>query len=761
MARPAAKVSENRPHRAPVLTSRALESEAWAGSLHGLFDTEWWEVVHTKVIVKEQPDKDEPNAEKGVLVQGQLVNVKAKRAKDRDGDDWLMLSPWEFERTCAWELREGIQSKSGNPVGYVLVDGAKLGLPVQLRGPLPSHAWPASEWFAVSHTLVFVKEFPTKVEPNTNLGLLEKGQKLRVLPHRSLDKDGDHWAEISAHELQRLFGNKLGKQSDGSPATRGFVLIDGKRLNLPKLLEGPLGSEQQPESDVAVRAGLRWQAESVFQPPKSVEEPLCRWIPHTAAGAAPGAAHRWQLGLGFGGGSGNGFGGAQARMQRLCAACVVRGAGPETVLTWILYHFRLKFERLYLFFDDPQDSAAEVAEQFMRENDGIRSKPGSPATVVHRMMPSWWSEMERHSRFYLARNSWGYATVFEHETRQSIAARQQLCVDLAAQEAAEDGFDWILHLDVNELLYFPQETHRENAPEWFAKVPDRVDMVRFLNHECVPEAMELQDRFRDASLFKVNPEFLKPWEEMQGEWRDNTPCQSSDSEVDVDEDWKRMRRIRKQRLPGKSVAAMVNVYKERMHKARQLQLQLPAGDSSVDVQAWVSAGKGEAFVANACIPDQLLHFVGSTSGKAAARLQNGQEPPILSSAARFEGLEQGARHTVALVRRRADGDADPVVLQYGTCCYSSWLQSYQSASVSEDDLRDVGEPVGHRAAKTLATRGDDRLAAGQLELFYRLYVLGNEFGELPWMYCRGLVVRCTGVRNVVEAAYAEHKAADK
>jgi len=41
----------------------------------------------------------------------------------------------------------------------------------------------------------------------------------------------------------------------------------------------------------------------------------------------------------------------------------LRGAG-RTVESWIAYHFHIGFDRLYLFFDDPNDSSIEYTRKF-------------------------------------------------------------------------------------------------------------------------------------------------------------------------------------------------------------------------------------------------------------------------------------------------------------------------------------------------------------------------------------------------------------
>lgn len=91
-----------------------------------------------------------------------------------------------------------------------------------------------------------------------------------------------------------------------------------------------------------------------------------------------------------------------------------------------------------------------------------------------------------------------------HDEVRDVQARQQLVVERACRLAESAGFDWILHVDADELLYFPDAACRNDAPAWFAAVPDGVEQVHFHNLECIPEALEVDDIFEEVTLFKVN-----------------------------------------------------------------------------------------------------------------------------------------------------------------------------------------------------------------------------------------------------------------
>ena len=84
-----------------------------------------------------------------------------------------------------------------------------------------------------------------------------------------------------------------------------------------------------------------------------------------------------------------------------------------------------------------------------------------------------------------------------------VPARQQLNADYALLKAAEDGVDWLIHLDADELFYLapPLTLH-----EHFSHLNrDKVGSIIYMNHEAVPEQTETTgDYFSQISLFRRN-----------------------------------------------------------------------------------------------------------------------------------------------------------------------------------------------------------------------------------------------------------------
>lgn len=153
----------------------------------------------------------------------------------------------------------------------------------------------------------------------------------------------------------------------------------------------------------------------------------------------------------------------------------------------------------------------------------------------------------------------------------------------------------------------------------------------------------------------------------------------------------------------------------------------------------------------------FTHFLGYGNGKCAVRLRPGQGtsvwvrsdgPPYPHGVHDFMATDK-CHDQMDLVRGRADNYAPtcPVVLHYANCGYKYWVAKYrnlQGISVAAQ----MNCVPAHHAAHHLASKGNEQ----HLKDFYKLFVMGNELGELPYLVARGHVVCIEGVRQVVHKA---------
>ena len=170
-------------------------------------------------------------------------------------------------------------------------------------------------------------------------------------------------------------------------------------------------------------------------------------------------------------------------MARVCIITTVRDPGV-CLESFIRYHLALGIDHIYIFFDDPEDPAIQVALQF----SDVTAIPNDEALQVQQALGN------------VLYPKYGPHVGYE------VMARQILNVETAIQLALDQGMDWILHIDGDELFYPGQMM----ALDWFDQVSDDIFQVTFLNHEAAPEVFEVEDYFRDVTLFKKNPAALEP-----------------------------------------------------------------------------------------------------------------------------------------------------------------------------------------------------------------------------------------------------------
>ena len=147
-----------------------------------------------------------------------------------------------------------------------------------------------------------------------------------------------------------------------------------------------------------------------------------------------------------------------------------------TLGSFVAYHRAIGFKHFFLFFDDPADSMLDWA----------RAQPDTTAIPRDEDLRRAWS------RSIL----WSEAAA--HVDRE-VMARQILNAAHAMTLARAEGFDWLLHIDSDELFYLPDG----NAAAHFASLADvPAEVATYINYEAVPETEETGDFFRTVTLFK-------------------------------------------------------------------------------------------------------------------------------------------------------------------------------------------------------------------------------------------------------------------
>ena len=148
---------------------------------------------------------------------------------------------------------------------------------------------------------------------------------------------------------------------------------------------------------------------------------------------------------------------------------------------FIDYHLSLGFDHLFLFFDDPDDPTIPIAERYTN------------VTIVR-------NDQYLHQRWeqtHLLRMNRAYAGYIHSETM----ARQLLNVEVAIQMAVDKEITWLLHIDIDELFYCPNESVRTHFEKITALGRTH---ITYANHEAVVEQVSVDNYFTDVTLFKKN-----------------------------------------------------------------------------------------------------------------------------------------------------------------------------------------------------------------------------------------------------------------
>jgi len=150
-------------------------------------------------------------------------------------------------------------------------------------------------------------------------------------------------------------------------------------------------------------------------------------------------------------------------------------AALPVLSSWVEVHRALGVERFYLFIDNPRESAACEALAL----EGVR----------------WIHRDEALETEWQRSPSWDYQKAFRHQ----VYSRQCLNTDYAIRLAREEGMDWLLHIDLDEKIHLPAPWQSLNS---YFESKAVFDVVRFTNHEGVPEQWHVGNYLEEVTLFK-------------------------------------------------------------------------------------------------------------------------------------------------------------------------------------------------------------------------------------------------------------------
>lgn len=531
----------------------------------------------------------------------------------------------------------------------------------------------------------------------------------------------------------------------------GYVLIDGFSLGLGQLIE-PAGEDVEKHEwpyAMAVSRSARlgvpfnFDQDSHMRPPAR-EKLESRWLslwhdevptePATWLGhlnANPELADRPAL--------------TELSRTKLAVALLVRGVPFAPLSSFVQYHLSIGFQRVALYFDDPEDAQEEhIARSVTASCSGHKFQDAE--VQVHLCTKQWWHGYKRDARFYSRQNATDNVynkLIALHEDVHDVQARQCLVIDHAIREAHRDGFDWLLHIDSDEALVCPKHM---DTRSFFAQIPSEFEQVVFPNLEGVPESLDGNDYFKEISLFKVNQSLLRedpkelPVSEKRQKrlqkWRDKKIAKGCDPD-DLDD--------------NRSFNQIVFcVRMSRREAALNLQLDLPLADPDSEFESASDLDDSSRQKDRRHSPQDIpSYFTAYTNGKSAVRLRQNTPPPLPVGVHRCTSDENRPLRSY-----KSKGPGAPVILHYANCSLSSWKRKYQILS-SGHGTADGGFSVTRKGVKSMRAHLMHReiLRHGteeEIERYYRTFVMGEEYGDLPYLAAHGLLARTSAVRLVLE-----------
>jgi hypothetical protein len=152
--------------------------------------------------------------------------------------------------------------------------------------------------------------------------------------------------------------------------------------------------------------------------------------------------------------------------NKICSVTTLKASLDQTI-SFVNYHLNIGIDHMFLFFDNPKDRAIEILKDYDK-------------VTCFRCDKKHWSKYSKEKKIPI-------------EKKQRINSREGL------KHAIKKNYEWIAHIDSDELIYI-----RKNLKEFLKKIPEKVDYVRLVAMEVLPEKINYKNRFKEANLFKIN-----------------------------------------------------------------------------------------------------------------------------------------------------------------------------------------------------------------------------------------------------------------
>jgi len=178
----------------------------------------------------------------------------------------------------------------------------------------------------------------------------------------------------------------------------------------------------------------------------------------------------------------------QQVIKKLRIAIVATVADAQDSITeFIDYHTKIGFDRFYIFIDDNDPETIRTLNQY--KNVSLRTRDES-------LLEEWNSKSD-----YKTSAKWALIN-------EEVMVRQELNFLVAYESAKQDGMDWLLHIDLDELFY----PNNHNIQDYFSNLQfNAINAVTLLNYEAIYRHGDATSIFRSSNIFKINFFRFKHW----------------------------------------------------------------------------------------------------------------------------------------------------------------------------------------------------------------------------------------------------------
>lgn len=170
-------------------------------------------------------------------------------------------------------------------------------------------------------------------------------------------------------------------------------------------------------------------------------------------------------------------------MATICTTTTLN-CPTEVLIPWVSYHLNMGVDHMFLFFDDPNHPGIGAVERDCR------------ITAIRCDAAYWPGGAAKRERLTLHQRQWYNA-------------------NKALGWARERGFDWIAHIDSDELIYYPGRLQQA-----LVGLSEDIEVVRFRVYEAVPEELHSAHPFAGIRYFRVGPmrPTRKTWPRSLRDW---------------------------------------------------------------------------------------------------------------------------------------------------------------------------------------------------------------------------------------------------